>query len=246
MSPFIRRHLSYANVVATMALVFALAGSAFAAKHYLITSTREISPNVLKKLRGKTGPAGPQGQGGKEGPISRLSDPEAEKLLAVLPYIKYVASGVGGKPTIQFSGANVQVVSGGGKTEETNGVGNLIIGYDEIARMQTGSNNLVLGAGQEYTSYGAVLGGAENTASGPFSDVFGLGSHATGALSSVSGGRVNTASGGDSSVSGGFGNEASNGAASVSGGYGNVASGGDSSVLGGKENKVETEFGVFP
>jgi hypothetical protein len=35
----IRRHLSYANVVATMALVFAMSGSALAAKHYLITST---------------------------------------------------------------------------------------------------------------------------------------------------------------------------------------------------------------
>ena len=32
----IRRHLSYANVTATMALVFAMSGSALAAKRYLI------------------------------------------------------------------------------------------------------------------------------------------------------------------------------------------------------------------
>jgi hypothetical protein len=70
----IRRRFSYANVVATLALVFAMTGSAVAAKHYLINSTSQINPKVLKKLRGragKTGAAGPAGQGGasgKEGP----------------------------------------------------------------------------------------------------------------------------------------------------------------------------------
>jgi hypothetical protein len=53
MSLSIRKHLSYANVVATIALVFAMSGSALAAKHYLITSTNQISPKVLKKLAGK-------------------------------------------------------------------------------------------------------------------------------------------------------------------------------------------------
>jgi hypothetical protein len=40
----IRKHLSYANIVATLALVFAMGGSAIAAKHYLINSTRQINP----------------------------------------------------------------------------------------------------------------------------------------------------------------------------------------------------------
>ena len=65
-----RRHLSYANVVATLALVFAMTGGAIAAKHYLINSTSQINPKVLKKLRGangKAGPAGQTGQAGKEG-----------------------------------------------------------------------------------------------------------------------------------------------------------------------------------
>ncbi len=34
-----RRRLSYANVTATLALVFAMSGGAMAANHYLITST---------------------------------------------------------------------------------------------------------------------------------------------------------------------------------------------------------------
>lgn len=68
---FIRKRLTYANVVATLALVFAMSGGALAASNYLITSTKQISPKVIKKLKGragKAGPAGPAGPTGKEGP----------------------------------------------------------------------------------------------------------------------------------------------------------------------------------
>ncbi len=51
MSSFLRRHVSYANVVATLALVLAMGGSAVAARRYLINLTKQISPSVLKKLR---------------------------------------------------------------------------------------------------------------------------------------------------------------------------------------------------
>jgi hypothetical protein len=66
-----RRRLSYANVTATLALVFAMSGGALAANHYLITSTKQINPSVLKKLTGKagaTGPGGPAGPSGPQGP----------------------------------------------------------------------------------------------------------------------------------------------------------------------------------
>ncbi len=63
----IRTHFSYANVVATLALVFAMSGSALAASHYLINSTHQINPKVLKKLRGKTGPRGLPGAEGAPG-----------------------------------------------------------------------------------------------------------------------------------------------------------------------------------
>lgn len=62
-----RRRLSYANVVATLALVFAMSGGALAANHYLINSTKQINPKVLKKLRGKTGSSGKTGAPGANG-----------------------------------------------------------------------------------------------------------------------------------------------------------------------------------
>jgi hypothetical protein len=63
-----RRRLSYANVTATLALVFSMTGGALAARHYLITSTKQIKPSVLKQLQGKIGRTGPQGLQGPQGP----------------------------------------------------------------------------------------------------------------------------------------------------------------------------------
>ncbi len=65
----LRKHLSYANVVATLALVFAMGGSAVAAKHYLINSTSQINPKVLKRLRGTSGTPGSTGAQGLAGAI---------------------------------------------------------------------------------------------------------------------------------------------------------------------------------
>lgn len=42
-----RGRLTYANVVASLALVFAMSGGVYAASKYVITSTKQISPKVL-------------------------------------------------------------------------------------------------------------------------------------------------------------------------------------------------------
>jgi hypothetical protein len=74
------KHFTLANVLLTLALVFAMTGGAYAANKYLITSTKQISPKVLKALAGKpgakgsAGPAGPAGLAGatgKEGPAGK-------------------------------------------------------------------------------------------------------------------------------------------------------------------------------
>jgi hypothetical protein len=65
----LRKRMTYANVAMTLALVFAMTGGAYAAKKYLITSTKQISPKVLAQLKSTkdAGPAGPQGPQGPQG-----------------------------------------------------------------------------------------------------------------------------------------------------------------------------------
>jgi hypothetical protein len=63
----IRKRITYANVAMTLALVFAMSGGAYAASKYLITSTKQINPKVLKALKGKNGTNGANGTNGVNG-----------------------------------------------------------------------------------------------------------------------------------------------------------------------------------
>jgi hypothetical protein len=63
----IRRHLSYANVAATLALILSMSGGALAASHYIVSSTKQISPNVLHSLKGRQGRRGANGATGATG-----------------------------------------------------------------------------------------------------------------------------------------------------------------------------------
>jgi hypothetical protein len=190
----------------------------------------------------------------------RLPGPEGLATLnKVLPHLNYVESGVGGKPTIQVSGANLQIVNGEGKTNTTNGAGNLVIGYDQgrdqtceeiieecipdIPGRQTGSHNLIVGSGQSFTSYGGIVAGLVGTITAPYASVTGgFENEASGGRASVSGGRYNRASAPFASVSGGEGGRASGASAWVSGGALNKASGFSASVSGGIQ---DTASGLF-
>jgi Collagen triple helix repeat (20 copies) len=63
----IRRSVNVTGVAAVLALVFAMGGGAYAASRYVITSTKQISPKVLKTLKGSPGAAGAQGPAGAAG-----------------------------------------------------------------------------------------------------------------------------------------------------------------------------------
>ena len=73
----------------------------------------------------------------------------------------------------------------------------------------SGSHNIVLGHGNNHTSFGGIVGPHDSMISAPFASVSGGTRHsAQGNWSSVSGGYNNTASGHWSSVSGGRGRAA--------------------------------------
>lgn len=111
--------------------------------------------------------------------------------------------------TITLTGANFQVVNGSGSTDGTpNGLGNIIIGYNELrlssANYRGGSHNLVVGPQHNYSSFGGIVVGFHNTISGTFASVSGgFLNEASGTFASVSGGQYNIASGDYASVSGG-------------------------------------------
>jgi Collagen triple helix repeat (20 copies) len=68
----IRNRITPSTIIATLALVFAMTGGAYAAKKYLITSTKQIKPSVIAQLKGKngkTGVNGANGTNGAQGPV---------------------------------------------------------------------------------------------------------------------------------------------------------------------------------
>jgi hypothetical protein len=155
------------------------------------------------------------GMGGQEGRLSAL-----EYLLG-----HFTRNG----NEITISGANLNIVNGQGLTATTNGLGNLVIGYNELSSVlpnnRSGSHMLVVGSENDFSSYGGIVAGFRNYTSGIWASITGGAyNRASGGRSSVSGGELNEASGENSSVSGGLENKASGQFSSVSGGWLRVAS----------------------
>jgi hypothetical protein len=199
------------------------------------------------------------------GPESAVSSSLSEKL-EILRHmsIVYLDNGQGGVvKTIRITGVNVQIVNGLGATNgypafpdstnaletEVDGTGNLIVGYNEFSNPngddRTGSHNLIVGHGHSYSSFGCLVAGQDNTASGVYASVSGGWQNvASGARSSVAGGVSNRATTNTSAVSGGDQNTASGNNATVSGGQLNVAVGDISWAAGGVNNRAEGDRSV--
>jgi trimeric autotransporter adhesin len=226
-----RRAVAVLAVVVVSAVCFA--GQAFASSVSLCVSSTAGQPVT----------SGACSSGGTTVKLP-ASAADQNTLLSVLPHMSFVSSGVGGKPTIRFSGVNVQIVSGSGATNGTvNGEGNLVLGYDENPSnlAQSGSHDLILGRNQSFKGYGELVGGYQNVASGAYATVFGVGNNVSASYSAVTGGNANAAKGTAASVTGGYKNTAAGSYTSITGGCSNLAGSGTVSI-----NSLCTDTTTYP
>lgn len=110
-----------------------------------------------------------------------------------------------------ITGANLHLRNGTGGTNTANGLGNLVVGYNEVRGqgtanpdVRTGSHNLIVGIGANFSRNGAIIGGINNSSTGNFASVYGgTGNTAAGTFSVVVGGFNNVTNGGWSTILGG-------------------------------------------
>jgi hypothetical protein len=149
---------------------------------------------------------------------SNLAAVQSSQVMALDPYLSVDTAGDPRGPLVRLAGVNLQIVNGLGGTDSVNGLGNLIIGYDEVNiditlercsdgtyddqascedakgiwshSHKSGSHYLVAGSQDSYSQYGGIVTGYRNFVTGPYS--------------SVTGGNFHTASGSGSSISGGY------------------------------------------
>jgi hypothetical protein len=120
---------------------------------------------------------------------------------------------------VYITGANLNIRNGAGGTYAygVNGLGNLIVGYNELrtgagaVNDRTGSHNVILGFNQNYSKTGAFMSGAVNNSTNHFASVLGgTGNTSGGYYSVVVGGYNNSATGNWSTILGGSGVTAPN------------------------------------
>jgi hypothetical protein len=153
--------------------------------------------------------------------------------------------------TVRIKG-NLQIVNGLGRTNTTNGCGNLIIGYNEPPPSssgwpgtRTGSHNLILGRFHSHASYAGLLSGEMNltSASAPSACVAG-GSEGSANADRVVivGGKEAKGNAAQAVIIGGFDNGANppGGSSVVIGGVNNRAEGSSSCIFGGGHNTTNS------
>lgn len=127
-------------------------------------------------------------------PSAGTTNPVLTELVKYVKVDPGTVNGLAG-PHVIFHHANVHVESGGVAPTVLPGLGNLVVGFNEMPTLQgwsrNGSHNLVVGPSHSYASTSGAVFGISNVISGE---------HAT-----VLGGNQNRAGGTSSSILGGFG-----------------------------------------
>jgi hypothetical protein len=120
---------------------------------------------------------------------------DQQKLIDLLPYITYKAAGIGQKPTLKFTGLNVQISKkeypGYGNTD---GTGNLIIGdsgdnyYAATSDYRySGSENLIMGSSNQWRARASLIVGENNRVDSTLSIVHGQNNNIAGFQAFVTG-----------------------------------------------------------
>ncbi len=132
---------------------------------------------------------------------TRIATLETQVAAGIVPNLAgYVAMdlSVPSSPTLRVAGANVQVVNGLGSTSTTNGLGNIVVGYNEVrpetdaaecsrgefdesfcsviggiysVNHRSGSHNLVVGSQQNYSNHAGMVAGDPGAAAGSMDGV---------------------------------------------------------------------------
>lgn len=276
--------LTFANVVACLALFVALGGVGYAATSLPANSVgakqirkgavgpTKLSKATLRRLGqnqgapvgivgptgapGERGPAGERGETGERGPPAnpatlaslegRLAALESENaaLSSTVDELTTTLTGVKREgSTLIFERMNLQLLNGHEQDAQTNGLGNLIVGHNELPGTQTGSANIVIGSEhQAFTSYGDIIGGAFNEATARRALVTGLQNKVGGEYTATLAGTHNEATEQSTAVVGGSENRATEVYAVAIGGHKNQANGAISVAIGGSENKSSGSF----
>lgn len=203
-----------------------------------------------------------------------ISSIKNSNAMALNPYLTVDSTSDERGPMVTLDGINLQIVNGTGTTDGTaNGLGNVIIGYDEKGGLsarfcsdglysdqtacetagevwgsshKNGSHYLVIGKKNSYSQYAGIVSGIYNSSNRMYASVTGgMANRASGAYSSVTGGSSNNATGFRSSVTGGQNNKASGSFATIQGGMENSAEYSYSSIVGGVRNRVTGAFSTI-
>ncbi|HKZ14699.1 MAG TPA: hypothetical protein VJL81_12730 [Solirubrobacterales bacterium] len=276
--------LTFANVIACLALFVALGGVGYAAtslpanvvgakqiRKGAVTPAK-LSKETLQRIgagptapMGIPGPTGANGAPGERGPVgergergpagaianltgleNRLKALEAENaaLSSTVDELTTTLAGVKREgTTLVFEGMNLQLLNGRENDFETNGLGNLIVGHNELPGTQTGSANIVIGSEhQAFTSFGGIIGGAFNEATAKGAVVTGLQNKVSGEYAGLLAGRSNEATEQATAVVGGSENRATEIYAVAVGGKKNRANGAIAVAIGGSENQARGSF----
>src|SRR5262245_18296695 len=116
-------------------------------------------------------------------PLASVKAQVAQSLEQRVEQLEYkLAHVTSGPDDITISGANLHIVNGLGATDTTNGLGRLIVGYNEhrppsalppTTDIRTGSHNVVVGREHNFSRFGGLVVGRFNEICGPWVSVSG-------------------------------------------------------------------------